>query len=270
MQMHKYLAAIGQIDTTDGWEHCMTTAERFVDEAASAGAKLIAFPENFSQYSGGHTPAEPLEHSPTLERMAAKAREHGMWILCGSIFTPAPDGRNYNTSILLNPAGERVGRYEKLHLFDVTLPSGEERRESKHVCPGDHMTVVETPLGNLGMSVCYDVRFPELFRHMALAGAQILLVPAMFSQETGSSHWEMLVRTRAIENTCYVIAPNQFGGRFGAWGHSMIVDPWGKILAEIPEGEGLALAEIDLDHLEQVRQNLPCLKNRRSDVYGDL
>ena len=270
--MRKYIAAIGQIDTTDGWEHCMSTAERFVDEAASAGAKLIAFPENFSQYSGGHTPAEPLENSPTLERMARKAKEHGIWILCGTIFTPAPDGRNYNTSILLNPEGERVGRYEKLHLFDVTLPSGDVRKESKHVCPGDHMTMVDTELGKLGMSVCYDVRFPELYRHMTLKGAQILLIPAMYSRETGRAHWETLVRARAIENTCYVIAPNQFGvgSRFGAWGHSMIVDPWGKILAEIPEGEGLALAEIDLDHLDEVRTSLPCLANRRSDIYGDI
>ena len=185
--MRKYIAAIGQIDTTDGWDHCMSTAERFVDEAASAGAKLIAFPENFSQYNGGHTPAEPLENSPTLERMARKAKEHGIWILCGTIFTPAPDSRNYNTSILLNPEGERVGRYEKLHLFDVTLPSGDVRKESKHVCPGDHMTMVDTELGKLGMSVCYDVRFPELYRHMTLKGAQILLIPAMYSRETGDS-----------------------------------------------------------------------------------
>lgn len=267
MSMRKYLAAIGQIDTTEGWEHCLSTAESYVDQAAAAGARLIAFPENFSQYQGGHTPSEPLDHSPTLERMAAKARETGMWILCGTLFTPAPDGRSLNTSVLLNPAGERVARYNKLHLFDVTLPSGEQRRESKQVCPGNSIVTAETPLGHLGLSVCFDVRFPELYRTMVLRGAQILMVPAMFSQETGKAHWELLVRTRAVENGCYVIAPNQYGGRFGAYGHSMIVDPWGKILAEIPEGEGLAMAEIDLDYLDRVRTNLPCLSIRRSDLY---
>lgn len=267
MSTRKYLAAIGQIDTTEGWTHCLSTAESYVDQAAAAGAKLIAFPENFSQYEGGRTPAEPLDNSPTLERMAAKARETGIWILCGTLFTPAPDGRSLNTSVLLNPQGERVARYDKLHLFDVTLPSGEQRRESKRVCPGGAIVTAETPLGHFGLSVCFDVRFPELYRTMVLRGAQVLLVPAMFSQETGKAHWELLVRTRAVENGCYVIAPNQYGGKFGAYGHSMIVDPWGKILAEIPEGEGLALAEIDLDYLDQVRSNLPCLAIRRGDLY---
>ena len=267
MSVRRYLAAIGQIDTTQGWEHCLSTAESYVDRAAAAGARLIAFPENFSQYQGGHTPSEPLDDSPTLRRMAAKARETGMWILCGTLFTPAPDGRYLNTSVLLNPEGEPVARYDKLHLFDVTLPSGEERRESKQVCPGGTIVTAETPLGHLGMSVCFDVRFPELYRTMVLRGAQVLLVPAMFSQETGKAHWELLLRARAVENGCYVIAPNQYGGRFGAYGHSMIVDPWGKVLAEIPEGEGLAMAEIDLDYLDQVRANLPCLEMRRSDLY---
>lgn len=265
--IRKYLAAIGQIDTTEGWEHCLSTAESFADQAAAAGAKLIAFPENFSQYQGGHTPFEPLDNSPTLERMADKARETGLWILCGTLFTPAPDGRSLNTSVLLNPKGERVARYDKLHLFDVTLPSGEQRRESKRVCPGGSIVTADTPLGHLGLSVCFDVRFPELYRTMVLRGAQVLLVPAMFSRETGRAHWELLVRTRAVENGCYVIASNQYGGKFGAYGHSMIVDPWGKILAEIPEGEGLAMAEIDLDYLDQVRNNLPCLSIRRSDLY---
>lgn len=267
MTGRKYLAAVAQIDTTHGWERSLAAAASFVDQAADAGASLVAFPENFSRYEGGRTPAEPLEHSPTLDCMAGKARERGIWILCGTVFTPAPDGRSLNTSVLLNPAGERVARYDKLHLFDVTLPSGEVRRESKRVCPGGEIVDVDTPLGHLGMSVCYDVRFPELYRTLALRGAQVLLVPAMFSRETGRAHWELLLRARAVENTCYVIAPNQFGGRFGAWGHSMIIDPWGKVLCEIPEGEGLALAEIDLDYLDQVRRDLPCLAHRRAGLY---
>ncbi len=136
MTGRKYLAAVAQIDTTQGWERSLAAAASFVDQAADAGASLVAFPANFSRYEGGRTPAEPLEHSPTLDCMAGKARERGIWILCGTVFTPAPDGRSLNTSVLLNPAGERVARYDKLHLFDVTLPSGEVRRESKRVCPG--------------------------------------------------------------------------------------------------------------------------------------
>lgn len=265
--MSGYLAAIAQMDTSAGWEQNLCAAERFAEEAAAAGAKLLAFPESFSRYEGSRTPAEALEDSPTLARMRAKARETGLWILCGSLFTPAPDGRNYNTSLLLDPTGEIAGRYEKLHLFDVVLPSGEARRESKRICPGSHMTTVDTPLGKLGMSICYDVRFPEMYRAMTLQGAQVLLVPSMFSRETGRAHWECLLRARAVENGCYVIAPDQYGGAFKAWGHSMIVDPWGKILCEIDEGQGLAMAEIDFDYLAQARQNLPCLEHRRTDLY---
>lgn len=265
--MRKYTVAIAQIDTSAGWEANLRAAEAFVEQAAQGGASLAAFPENFSCYEGGHTPAEPLEDSPTLARMSARARAGRIWVLCGSLFTPGPEGRSYNTSVLLNPTGAVEASYHKLHLFDVTLPGGEVRRESKRVCPGSRVVTAETELGHLGMSVCYDLRFPELYRAMTLRGAQVLLVPAMFSRETGKAHWEALLRARAIENGCYVVAPNQWGGRFGAYGHSMVIDPWGEVIAGIPEGQGLAFAEIDLDRLEQVRRNLPCLQHRRTDCY---
>ena len=263
----RYIAAVAQIDTGHTWEENLASAEHFVDEAAAYGASLIVFPENFTCYEGGRTRVESLESSSTLEHMAKKAQEHHMWILCGTLFTPGEDGRHKNTSILLNPAGERVARYDKTHLFDVTLPNGEERRESKLVQPGDHITTVETELGHLGMSVCFDVRFPELYRNMALQGAQVLLVPAMFSSLTGRAHWELLVRTRAVENTCYVIAADQWGGHGDGYGHSMIVSPWGEIIAQVPDGQGIAYGEIDLDYLDQVRGNMPCLANRRADLY---
>lgn len=266
--MRKYKVAVVQMDTSPGWEANLRAAEAFVDQAAAEGASLAAFPECFSRYEGGSTPAELLADSPTLRRMAAKAKEHGVWVLCGSVFTPSKEAeRSCNTSVLLNPAGETAAVYNKLHLFDVTLPSGEERRESRRVLPGDRVVTVGTPLGCLGMSVCYDVRFPELYRAQVLRGAQVLLVPAMFSAETGEAHWEALLRARAIENGCYVVAPDQWGGCFGAYGHSMVVDPWGRVIAEIPGGQGLAIAELDLDYLQRVRRELPCLSHRRGDCY---
>jgi predicted amidohydrolase len=269
--MHSYLAAVAQIDTSTPWGETMVRCEHFVDEAARQGAKLIAFPESFSQYLGRRTPAEPLENSPTLLRMADKARQHGMWILCGSVFTPSQEeARSFNTSVLLDPDGNQVAHYHKRHLFDVTLASGEVRRESLNICPGSENVTVQTQLGCIGMSVCYDLRFPEQFRAMALAGAQVFFVPAMFTTPTGRAHWEVLLRARAIENRCYVIAPDQIGGRFASYGHSMIVDPDGKILAQLEQDEeGLALAEIDLDHQALARQSIPSLDPSCSFHWGE-
>ena len=254
--MRPYLAAIAQLDTAPGWERNMSRIEAFTDQAAAAGARLIAFPESFSQYLGARTPAEALEDSPTLGRMGAKARAHGIWILCGSLFTPAGE-RKRNTCVLLDPMGQIAGRYDKMHLFDVTLPTGEQRLESRSFSPGSTPVTVDTPLGRLGMSVCYDVRFPEQYRAMAAEGAEVFLIPSMFTKPTGALHWELLLRARAAENGCYVIAPNQIDGRFGSYGHSMIVDPQGRVLCEIPAGEGIAFAEIDLDFAARVRQNMP-------------
>lgn len=254
--MKQYTAAIVQLNTAPGWADNMQRIESYIGQAAQAGAKLIAFPESFSQYLGARTPAEAPESSPTLARMAAKARQHGIWVLCGSLFTPAQE-RKHNTSILLSSKGEIAGIYHKMHMFDVTLPTGERRLESKNFCPGTEMVTVKTPLGHFGMSICYDVRFPEQYRAMAGRGAEVFLIPSMFTKPTGKLHWELLLRARAVENGCYVIAPNQIDGRFDSYGHSMIVDPQGRVLCEIPEGEGMAFAEIDLDHAGQVRQNMP-------------
>ena len=266
--MRKYIAAVAQIDTTAPWAENMGRIEGYIDDAASRGAKLIAFPESFSQYLGGRTPTEALDASPTVERMAAKAKEHSMWVLCGSIFTPSgKDARRSNTSVLLSPAGEIAATYEKMHMFDVTLPDGTTRLESDRFRPGDRIVTLDTELGCLGLSVCFDVRFPELYRIMALRGAQVLLIPSMFTKPTGRLCWEVLLRARAVENGCYVIAPNQIDGRFGSYGHSMIVDPSGKILCQIEEEEGIATAEIDLDELDRVRRDMPVLSMRAENVY---
>lgn len=263
----RFLAAVAQIDTGHTWEENLSTAEQFVEQAVARGARLIVFPENFTCYEGSRTRVESLENSMTLLHMTRKAKEHNIWILCGTIFTPGEDGRHRNTSILLNPKGERVARYDKTHLFDVTLPDGEVRKESKLVQPGENIVTVNTELGYLGLSVCYDLRFPELYRQMTVQGAQILCVPAMFAAQTGRAHWEVLLRARAIENTCFVIAADQWGGKGDAYGHSMIINPWGEIIAEVKEGQGIALGEIDLDQLTAVRDKLPCLTHRRTDLY---
>lgn len=264
---NRFLAAVAQIDTGHTWEENLSTAEKFVEQAAAQGARLVVFPENFTCYDGGHTKVESFEDSVTLTHMVRQAQKYKIWILCGTIFTPGEDGRHRNTSVLLNPKGEQVARYDKTHLFDVTLPDGEVRKESKLVQPGEAIVTVNTELGHLGLSVCYDLRFPELYRQMTIQGAQILCVPAMFAAQTGKAHWEVLLRARAIENTCFVIAADQWGGKGDAYGHSMIINPWGEVLAEVEEGQGIALGEIDLNQLTAVRDKLPCLTHRRTDLY---
>lgn len=254
--MDRYIAAIVQLNTAPGWEENMKRIEGYIDSAAAQGAALVAFPESFSQYLGFRTPAEEPEDSLTLKRMAAKARQHGIWLLCGSLFTPAGE-RKRNSSFLLAPDGTVAGRYDKMHMFDVTLPTGEQRMESKGFCPGDALVTVDTPLGCLGMSVCYDVRFPEQYRAMTARGMEVALIPSMFTKPTGRLCWEVLLRARAIENGCYVIAPNQIDGKFGSYGHSMIVDPEGRILCQLDEEEGMALAEIDLNQVKRVRTGMP-------------
>ncbi len=265
--MERYLAAVVQMDTSADWETNLNTVANYIRKAAQQGAKLVAFPEHFACYEGQRTPSAPVKAHPTVQCIQKAAAENGIWVLGGSLFTPAADGRNFNTSVLIDPMGEISAIYHKLHLFDISLTAGRHSKESKHTAPGNQIISVPTQLGKLGMSVCYDLRFPELYRLMALQGTQGLLAPALFAQETGKGHRETLVRCRAIENGCYVIAPNQWGGSFQAWGHSMIVDPWGKVLCEIPEGPGMALAEIDLNRVEQIRREMPCLDQRRTDLY---
>ncbi len=210
--------------------------------------------------------AEPLD-GPTLARMAELARELRIDLLAGSVLEQgAPGGRLYNTSTLFGPDGQRRAVYRKIHLFDVDVGDGNTYRESDAVAPGGEVVVAETALGKLGMSVCYDLRFPELYRKHAERGATILAVPAAFTLMTGKDHWEVLLRARAIENQCYVIAPAQWGRhseKRQTFGHALVVDPWGLVTAMVPDREGIAVAELDAARLEQIRRDLPCLQHRR-------
>lgn len=271
--MRNYFVGVVQMDTQNNKGYNLAQAGNFIDEAAGKGAKLVAFPENMNCIGdnvgeGGERPEVIPGYSTNF--LMEKAREHGIYIHCGSI----PEKRKneekyYNTSILLNPKGEIMARYRKLHTFDVTLPDGTEHRESDRVKPGREIVNVDTELGNFGLSICYDIRFPELYRLLALRGAQVLFTPANFTVPTGKDHWEAILRTRAIENGCYVIAAAQIGKKpaMDAFGSSMVVDPWGTVIARAKNIPCVTMAEIDLDYLDRVRQQIPSLENRRSELY---
>lgn len=247
-------------------------AGRLIEEAAAGGAEFAALPENFGLI--GETESVKLRHAepdgsgPMQDFLAATAARHGLWLIGGSVPLATPGGDRVRQSLLVyDAAGQRVARYDKMHLFDVTLePSGETYRESGTIEPGDTRVVVDTPAGCLGLTVCYDLRFPELFRHLVTEGATLFTVPSAFTRFTGSAHWEPLLRARAIENLAYVIAPAQGGYHVNqreTWGHSMIIDPWGTVLAEQNQGAGVVFADIDPQLQERTRANFPSLQHRR-------
>jgi predicted amidohydrolase len=248
-------------------------------EAADRGAALLALPENFAFLGRDEgdrlAVAEALDHAapgPILSALADIAVRHGLWVVGGGMpeaipaeeraADPALARKTYNTCVVVDPRGTLVAHYRKIHLFDVDLPGRAVLRESRSTAPGRAPVVCATPLARLGLSVCYDLRFPELYRELAVRrGAQVLLVPAAFTVPTGAAHWHLLLRSRAIENQCYVVAPAQTGqhnDKRASYGHTLIVDPWGTILDEIPDGEGLAVADIDLDVIDETRKRMPC------------
>ena len=272
--MTTFLAAAIQMDTTSNQERNLSVAADFIGEAAKKGAKLIVLPETMAYLGRDYAAlSEAVTGGKTATYLSCFAKKYGVYIVGGSLYerNEADPARPYNTTFLLGPDGAFLGKYSKLHPFDVVLDSGVTSRESSHVAPGHDIVTVKTDgVGTLGLAICYDLRFGELFRLMALEGAQILVLPANFTEATGRAHWEVLVRARAIENECYVIAPNQVGKkpRFTAYGHSLIVDPRGKVLAEAGGTEtGIIYAPIDLDLVSKVRKETFTLQNRREDVY---
>lgn len=273
--MTTFLVAAIQMDTTSNQDQNLSVAADFIGEAAKKGAKLIALPETMVYLGRDYAAlSEAVPGGKTATYLSALARKYGVYIEGGSLYERNENDpvRPYNTTFLLGPDGAFLGKYSKLHPFDVVLDSGVTSRESSHVAPGHEIVTVKTAgVGTLGFGICYDLRFGELFRLMALRGAQILVLPANFTEATGRAHWEVLVRARAIENECYVIAPNQVGKkpRFTAYGHSLIVDPRGKVLAEADGTEtGVIYAPIDLDLVSKVRKETFTLQNRREDIYS--
>lgn len=264
-----FLAAAIQMNGGPDKAANLERANRLISAAARRGAEFAALPEVFSwrgRRDDAPAQAEDLK-GPTLSLMARLAREHQLYLLAGSIYERVPgQTRSHNTSVLFGPDGARLAIYRKIHLFDVDLPGRVTVRESDAMQPGTEVVCVDTPLGGIGMTICYDLRFPELYRKLAFAGARVLTVPSAFTFPTGEAHWEVLIRARAVENQCYVVAPAQFGPNvhgFSDYGNSMIVDPWGRVLARAADQEDVAVAPIDLDYLESVRRNLPALSHAR-------
>lgn len=270
--MRKYKVAAVQLDTKNNKPENIKQVCDFIDEAASNGAKLICFPEDMNLIGRNVGDGGNAEEIPgyTADILMEKARDHQVYIHSGSYREKIQgEDRSFNTSILIDPQGKILAKYRKIHMFDVCLPDGTVCMESKRVCPGNQIVVTDTELGRLGFAICYDLRFPELFRQMAVAGAQVIFMPANFTKPTGKAHWEVLLRARAIENGCYLIAAGQCGvkAHYESNGNSMIVNPWGDILARLEDEPGLIYGEVDLDYLEEVRQQIPSLSNRREEVY---
>lgn len=271
--MPGFRVALVQLEASDDVAANLARAERLGEAAAATGARLVAFPE-YVQYrgpdAGFRASAAPVP-GPTTAPFAAVARRHGCWVLAGSVAEASDDpARPYNTSAVIGPDGSLVAAYRKLHLFDIAVDTGPADTESARVTAGDTARVVDVEGVRLGLSICYDLRFPELYRALALVGAQVLAVPAVFTERTGRDHWEVLLRARAIENAAYVIAPAQHGrgvpGGIPAFGRSMVVDPWGTVIAQAPDGEGIVVADLDLDRVAAVRRQIPSLANRRPDA----
>ena len=263
------LAAAAQMTSTAEVERNLDTAERLVAAAAARGAQLVGLPENFAflRSEGQPVPEPQTLDGAWVRRMSELSRRHRLTLLLGSLPERIEgETRVYNTSVLLGPDGGTLATYRKIHLFDIDLPGLEHLKESRAVRPGEALVVADTPAGRIGLSICYDVRFPELYRRLTREGARVLAIPSAFTDRTGKDHWEVLLRARAIENLAYVFAPAQAGhhgkGR-ASHGHAMIVDPWGAILAQVPDGEGLAVAELDFERQDRLRRELPALDHVR-------
>ena len=263
-------AAAVQMTSGPEVEANLAAAGRWIAEAAAAGARLVVLPENFSLMPRAEADrlaaAEADGRGPVQDFLAAAAARHRLWLVGGTLPLAAAAARVHSACLVYDPRGRRAARYDKLHLFDARVAEGEHYRESAHVAPGEGPVLVHTDFGRLGLAVCYDLRFPELFRRLAARGAEFFVLPAAFTVPTGRAHWEILVRARAVENTAYLVAAGQWGRHASGrrtYGDSLIVDPWGVVLARRPEGEGLAVAALDPARLAEVRRRLPVLRHRR-------
>ena len=266
--------ALIQMNSQNDPEVNLREATRLLDAAAAEGADLAALPELFlylGPASEHRRVAEPVP-GPTTEHLAVLAARHRMYILGGSLLEGVPaEARCFNTSTLFDRAGRLIARYRKIHLFDVDLPGQAPYRESASMAAGTEVVTADTEFGRVGMSICYDLRFPELYRALAAQGAEVIFAPAAFTLHTGKDHWEVLLRARAIENQAYVVAPAQVGlhppGR-ECYGNSLVADPWGTVLARAPHRVGITLATLDLAYPKEVRRQLPALSHRRRELLS--
>ncbi len=266
--MVNFVTSLIQLNSQDNIKANIEAAENYVQESAAGGAQLICLPENtfFMQEQGKGQQPDQTEGINHCRRLAEELK---VWILIGSVQVPIADlpGKSYNRSLLIDADGNITSQYDKIHLFDVTLKNGEAYNESARIAAGRQAVLASTPWGKLGMSVCYDLRFPHLYRTLAHNGADLLSIPAAFTYTTGSAHWHTLLRARAIENFCYVLAPAQCGlhpGNRRTYGHSLVVAPWGEIIAEASEDKpGVTFATINTDKISEARSMVPSLQHDR-------
>lgn len=267
--MKSYLAAAVQMNSLPDLEKNLAQAEDLIELAVRQGAELVGLPENFSFLGDEVAKLQNAEQIANRSEKFLKtmAQRYQITLLGGGFPVPTEQGKVHNMALLVGPDGHELSRYEKVHLFDVNLPDGNTYQESQTVLAGVQLPTVypSKELGNIGLSVCYDVRFPELYRHLSQMGAEVLFVPAAFTAYTGKDHWQVLLQARAIENTAYVIAPAQTGKHNTirqSHGHAVIIDPWGTVLADAGDKPGVAIALIDPSRLEQVRRQMPSLQHR--------
>ena len=263
---------IACLQTNSGNDYAanLATLSAMAREAVAGGAKFVFSAEYALMMDGsGRTMREKAQDAagePALSALVALSRELGVWQLVGSLTLMSDDGRMFNRSVLISDEGGVVASYDKIHMFDATLPSGTVIKESSAYRPGEHAVIAATPWGPLGMTVCYDLRFPQLYRALARGGATMLAIPSSFQRETGKAHWHVLLRARAIENASFVIAPALCGdhpGKRMTYGHSLVIDPWGEVLADGGEAPGVVYADLDLGQIEKVRGMLPSLTHDR-------
>ena len=272
--MSRFLAACVQLTSRADVAQNLATVSRLCGEARERGAHLAVLPENFAFIGVGEKDkfahAERLDAAhpgPIVSALCETAARTGLWIFGGGM--PGKSNREgyvHNTCVVVSPEGKLVTTYRKIHLFDVDIPGGAQFKESGTVAPGGEAVTVDTPWAKVGLSICYDLRFPELYRALSAAGARVVIVPAAFTLHTGKDHWLTLLRARAIENQVYVLAPGQVGRSHEnrvCWGKSAIIDPWGALLAEAPDRECVIVAEVDLAWQDKVRRELPCLMHRK-------
>jgi deaminated glutathione amidase len=271
-----WFAGVVQLQSGDVVSENLDACARQLEAAVSRQASLVVLPENFAYFgseAGKRDVAETIDVHPSASDgpivgfLRKFAIEHRVTLIAGGMPERSADAmRPFNTALVVGPSGEVAARYRKLHLFDVTLPNGQQYRESAATMPGDECVAVDVNGVRVGLTICYDLRFPDLFRALALRGARVFVVPAAFTQQTGEAHWHVLLRARAIEWQCWVLAAAQTGEHPGdkrTFGHSLIIDPWGKVVAECVSGEGACVAELDLEYQDEVRARLPCASHRR-------
>lgn len=273
MQAVRRVVALAQVNQDTNVDRNFAKIASMASEAAAKGAQMMCLPENCNFFGSGVLAAAQPIPGPYINRYQALAREHNLWLSLGGFQEQVPNTstKYHNSHVLISNQGDIAGVYRKLHLFDVRISDTNKYMESDGVQAGETIVPpIDTPIGKVGLSICYDVRFPELYRKLTLQGAEVLLVPAAFLEKTGYAHWEPLLRARAIENQCYIVAVAQDGRHSPtrtSYGHSCVIDPWGAVIAQASEGERLLVAEIDLEYLREVRTKLPSLQHRRSDLY---